>query len=75
MQLDGCDPSFGDTDCPFGYVCFVHPESQVANLGACMLADEAETVSDVRGSAPYKRELLRVYVRRAVRQAQSLRLV
>ena len=32
-------------------------------------ADEAETVSDVRGSAPYKRELLRVYVRRAVRRA------
>jgi aerobic carbon-monoxide dehydrogenase medium subunit len=32
-------------------------------------ADEATTVSDVRGSAPYKRELLRVYVRRAVRQA------
>ena len=32
-------------------------------------ADEAETMSDVRGSAPYKRELLRVYVRRAVRQA------
>ncbi|MBO0751322.1 MAG: FAD binding domain-containing protein [Bradyrhizobiaceae bacterium] len=32
-------------------------------------ADEAETISDVRGSAPYKRELLRVYVRRAVRQA------
>jgi carbon-monoxide dehydrogenase medium subunit len=32
-------------------------------------ADEAETVSDVRGSASYKRELLRVYVRRAVRRA------
>ncbi|HMA71006.1 MAG TPA: FAD binding domain-containing protein [Xanthobacteraceae bacterium] len=32
-------------------------------------ADEAETVSDVRGSAPYKRELVRVYMRRAVRQA------
>jgi aerobic carbon-monoxide dehydrogenase medium subunit len=32
-------------------------------------ADEAETISDVRGSAAYKRELLRVYVRRAVRQA------
>jgi aerobic carbon-monoxide dehydrogenase medium subunit len=32
-------------------------------------ADEAETVSDVRGSAAYKRELVRVYVRRAVRQA------
>jgi aerobic carbon-monoxide dehydrogenase medium subunit len=32
-------------------------------------AEETETVSDVRGSAPYKRELLRVYVRRAVRLA------
>ncbi len=32
-------------------------------------ADEAETISDVRGSAPYKRELLRVYVRRAVQHA------
>jgi len=32
-------------------------------------ADEAETISDVRGSAPYKRELLRVYVRRAIRKA------
>ena len=32
-------------------------------------ADEAETISDIRGSASYKRELLRVYVRRAVRRA------
>jgi carbon-monoxide dehydrogenase medium subunit len=32
-------------------------------------ADEAVTISDVRGSAPYKRELVRVYVRRAIRQA------
>ncbi len=32
-------------------------------------AAQAETVSDVRGSAAYKRELLRVYVRRAMRQA------
>ena len=31
--------------------------------------DEAECISDVRGSASYKRELLRVYVARAVRQA------
>ncbi len=31
--------------------------------------DEAECISDVRGSAAYKRELLRVYVARAVRQA------
>jgi carbon-monoxide dehydrogenase medium subunit len=32
-------------------------------------ADEAEILADVRGSVPYKRELLRVYVRRAVRAA------
>ena len=32
-------------------------------------ADEAECISDVRGSAAYKRELTRVYVARAVRQA------
>ena len=32
-------------------------------------AEEAEILPDVRGSVPYKRELLRVYVRRAVRQA------
>jgi aerobic carbon-monoxide dehydrogenase medium subunit len=32
-------------------------------------ADEAEILSDLRGSAAYKRELLRVYVKRAVREA------
>jgi len=32
-------------------------------------ADEVECISDVRGSAPYKRELVRVYVGRAVREA------
>jgi carbon-monoxide dehydrogenase medium subunit len=32
-------------------------------------AAEAETIADVRGSAPYKRELVRVYVGRAVRAA------
>jgi aerobic carbon-monoxide dehydrogenase medium subunit len=32
-------------------------------------AAEAECISDVRGSAAYKRELIRVYVGRAVRQA------
>jgi aerobic carbon-monoxide dehydrogenase medium subunit len=31
--------------------------------------DEAEFVADVRGSVPYKRELMRVYVRRAIRAA------
>ncbi len=32
-------------------------------------AEEAECISDVRGSAAYKRELMRVYVARAVREA------
>ncbi len=32
-------------------------------------ADEAEIIADVRGSAAYKRELLRVYIGRAVREA------
>jgi carbon-monoxide dehydrogenase medium subunit len=32
-------------------------------------ADEVETIEDVRGSAEYKRQLVRVYVRRAIRQA------
>jgi carbon-monoxide dehydrogenase medium subunit len=32
-------------------------------------AEEAEFIADVRGSVPYKRELIRVYVRRAVRAA------
>jgi aerobic carbon-monoxide dehydrogenase medium subunit len=32
-------------------------------------ASEADILADVRGSAPYKRELIRVYVRRAVRAA------
>jgi CO/xanthine dehydrogenase FAD-binding subunit len=32
-------------------------------------ADEAECISDVRGSAAYKRELTRVHVGRALRQA------
>ena len=31
--------------------------------------EESEFIADVRGSAPYKRELMRVYVRRAVRAA------
>jgi carbon-monoxide dehydrogenase medium subunit len=32
-------------------------------------AQEADVIADVRGSAAYKRELIRVYVGRAVRQA------
>jgi len=34
-------------------------------------ADEAEIIADVRGSAAYKRELLRVYIGRALRAARG----
>jgi hypothetical protein len=46
LQLRGCDPSLGDAGCPLGYTCFVHPQSQVAGLGSCMLADEAEPLAN-----------------------------
>ena len=42
----------------------------LARAGEAAVA-ETEMLSDVRGSAPYKRELLRVYVGRAVRQAMG----
>jgi hypothetical protein len=46
VQMRGCDPQLGDGQCPVGYTCFVHPESQVTALGACMLEDEAERLAD-----------------------------
>jgi hypothetical protein len=45
VQLRGCDSTLGDTDCPIGYSCFVHPDSQVANLGSCILKDEADRLA------------------------------
>jgi len=46
VQLRGCDPSVGDAECPLGYTCFVHPNSEVAGIGACMLEDEADRLAD-----------------------------
>jgi hypothetical protein len=46
VQLRGCDPSLGDVDCPLGYTCFVHPNSQVTGLGACMLTGEADRLAN-----------------------------
>jgi hypothetical protein len=46
VQLRGCNPANGDTDCPLGYTCFIHPQSQVAGLGACMLATEADRLAN-----------------------------
>lgn len=46
VQLRGCDPANGDSECPVGYTCFVHPQSQVQGLGACMLASEADRLAN-----------------------------
>ena len=40
----------------------------LAQAGEAALGD-CEFIADVRGSAPYKRELMKVYVRRAIREA------
>ena len=46
VQMRGCDASFGDAQCPLGYTCYVHPETQIAGFGACMLDDEASRLAD-----------------------------
>lgn len=46
VQLRGCDPALGDVECPLGYSCFVHPSSQVAGLGACILTHEADRLAN-----------------------------
>ena len=45
------------------------PDDAALRRAGDAAAEEAEILSDAHGSAPYKRELLRVYLRRAVRQA------
>jgi aerobic carbon-monoxide dehydrogenase medium subunit len=44
-------------------------DSKVLARAGDAAAEEVQCISDVRGSAAYKRELVRVYVARAVRQA------
>ncbi|MGE3768036.1 MAG: hypothetical protein AB7L94_37640 [Kofleriaceae bacterium] len=46
VQMRGCDPQLGDGECPIGYTCFVHPESDITGFGACMLVDEADRLAD-----------------------------
>ncbi len=46
VQMRGCDPVNGNLDCPIGYSCYTHPESQVAGLGSCMLTSEADRLAD-----------------------------
>ena len=44
-------------------------DDKLLRRAADAAVEEVDFVSDVRGSAPYKRELMRVYVQRAVRAA------
>lgn len=46
VQFRGCDPAVGNVECPIGYRCYTHPESELAGLGACMRDDEAERLAD-----------------------------
>jgi hypothetical protein len=46
LELRGCDPSLGAADCPQGYTCFVHPQTQLQNFGTCMRADEADRLAN-----------------------------
>ena len=41
VQLRGCNPVNGDSECPAGYSCFAHENNLVSGLGACMLTSEA----------------------------------
>jgi hypothetical protein len=45
VHLRGCNLTNGDGDCPSGYQCFVHPDSQIS-IGACMLQNEASRLAD-----------------------------
>jgi carbon-monoxide dehydrogenase medium subunit len=45
------------------------PESKAFLRAADAAAGEVQTMADIRGSASYKREMVRVYVRRALEQA------
>src|SRR6185436_3899847 len=45
VQLRGCNPASA-TDCPTGYECFLHPESQLG-MGACLLSNEAQRLANL----------------------------
>ena len=45
------------------------PDDATLRRASDAAADEVQTISDAHGSAPYKRELLRVYLRRSMRKA------
>jgi carbon-monoxide dehydrogenase medium subunit len=58
-RLPGAEAALGDGD----------PDDAALRRAGDAAADEAETISDGQGSAAYKRQLVRVYVRRALAAA------
>jgi hypothetical protein len=46
VQLRGCTPSTANLDCPSGYQCFLHPESQLG-IGACLATNEADRLANL----------------------------
>lgn len=50
LQFRGCNQMNGDSDCPSGYECYVHPDSTVVinntAIGTCMLRNEATRLAD-----------------------------
>lgn len=44
VAMRGCDPNVGDAQCPVGYTCYVHPDSQVSS-GSCMPSDKIDELS------------------------------
>lgn len=44
VAMRGCDPNVGDAQCPIGYTCYVHPDSQVS-AGSCMPSDKIDELS------------------------------
>jgi hypothetical protein len=44
VQFRGCNPANGGGDCPVGYECYLHPDSQVST-GSCMLRTEASRLA------------------------------
>ena len=46
VQFRGCNPANGNTDCPSGDVCYVHPRSKVSGVGSCMPVGEADRLSN-----------------------------
>jgi carbon-monoxide dehydrogenase medium subunit len=49
------------------------PTPETFATAAEAAVDGAETLADIRGSAAYKREMIRVFVRRALAQALAAR--